>query len=306
MTNSTRPRIAVLGAGAVGCWFGGVLAQGGADVVLIGRPVHMDAVRAHGLVMLRGETRALVRLDAATDAGAAADADIVLCCVKSGDTDRAMAQLRGVLAPHALVASLQNGVDNAERASAVLGRRVLPTVVYVGCEMAGPGVVRHLGRGDLVLPRGDADAERLVGVLVGAGVPCALHDDIAAALWSKLVINCAYNPVSALGRQPYGVLLQHDDARRLMETLARETIAVAQASGVRVDGPALLAGLWAIGEAMPGQFSSTSQDLERGRRTEIDALNGCVALRGAALGVPVPANDAVATLIRLRETSAAS
>ncbi len=297
-------RVAVLGAGAVGCYFGAQLAKGGVPVTLVGRAAHVEAILARGLTLHRDDTMERIVLDASTDVAACAAADIVLLCVKSGDTESAAAELRPHLGTDAIVVSMQNGVDNAERAAAVLGRHVVPAVVYVGAEMAGPGEVRHLGRGDLVLQEGDAAAARFASVAVGAGVPCTLVEDVTSALWQKLVINCAYNPVSALARQPYGALLQDEQTRRLMRALASEAIAVGQQGGVRLDGKVLLDGLWRIGEAMPGQYSSTAQDLERGRRTEIDSLNGFVARRGEALGVPVPCNATVAALIALREQAA--
>ena len=141
-------KIAVMGAGAVGCYYGGMLARGGHEVVLIGRPQHVAAIRRDGLLLDTQSFREHVRLQAVTDASGIEGAQVVLCCVKSTDTEIAGAQMKPHLAPGAVVLSLQNGYDNAARLQAVLGREVMPAVVYVATEMAGPGHVRHHGRGN--------------------------------------------------------------------------------------------------------------------------------------------------------------
>jgi len=309
---TTAPRIAVIGAGAVGCWAGALLAMHGARVTLIGRPAMVDAVRMDGLTLLRGEHRDVVPCDASTDMKSVRDADVVLLCVKSTDTLEAATALAPLLDAATTVVSLQNGVDNADRAATALAHAVHAAAVYVGCEIAAPGVVRHLGRGDLFIgaqPVGEGPAgtwipARIAALFSSAGIPCLVVDDIAATLWQKLIINCAYNAMSALSEATYGALLQDSRARLRMQTLAEEAIAVAHASGVSIDGAAELAGLWRIGEAMPGQLSSTAQDLMRGRRTEIDALNGHIAARGRTLGVPTPLSSEVTALIKLLERAA--
>src|SRR5258706_10709632 len=144
-------RIAVMGAGAVGCYYGGMLARAGHAVTLIGRARHVDALRRAGLLLGTQSFRAHVPVQASTEASAVRGATLVLCCVKSTDTEAAAADLAAHLEPDALVLSLQNGVDNAERLQALLRQRVAPAVVYVAAEMAGPGHVRPHGRGELVI-----------------------------------------------------------------------------------------------------------------------------------------------------------
>ena len=149
---STFPRhVAVLGAGAVGCYFGGMLARAGTRVTLIGRAAHVDAIRRDGLVIVRHDAEQRVAVAATTDDHAVRDADLVLVCVKSPDTEGAARSIAPYLAPEARLLALQNGVDNAARLAAVLPHPVYAAVVYVGTQMDGPGRVRHLGRGDLVL-----------------------------------------------------------------------------------------------------------------------------------------------------------
>jgi 2-dehydropantoate 2-reductase len=238
------------------------------------------------------------------------DADVLLVCVKSPDTDAAARGLRPHLAADAVVVSLQNGVDNAERLRAVLSQAVFAAVVYVGAYMNGPGIVRHTGRGDLVLGASRADAARpgvaprlaeVAALFEAAGIACPLSDDIDAALWTKLVINCAFNAVSALGRARYGRMAREPGIRALMEGTVRESVAVARASGVALDERRLIDAVWGVADALARQYSSTAQDILRGKPTEIDALNGFVAARAAALGIDVPLNRTLHALVKLRE-----
>ncbi|MDP9914231.1 2-dehydropantoate 2-reductase [Variovorax boronicumulans] len=293
-------KVAVMGAGAVGCYYGAMLARAGHAVVLIGRPSHVEAVRASGL---RLETKAFdeqVRLEASTEARAVQGADLVLFCVKSTDTESAAAQIGPHLAPGALVLTLQNGVDNDARVRAALpSHDVAAAVVYVATEMAGPGHVKHHGRGELVIapsPRSDEVAQ----ALIAAGVPTQISDNVRGALWAKLVLNCAYNALSAVSQLPYGELVQGTGVTDVIRDVVAECLAVAKAEGVVIPGD-VDAAVRGIAQSMPSQYSSTAQDLARGKRSEIDHLNGLVVRRGEALGVPTPANRVLFVMVKLLE-----
>ena len=300
MTSSApRLQVAVMGAGAVGCYYGGMLARAGHAVVLIGRPDHVQAVRQRGLRLQTLDFDEHVPLAADTEASAAAGADVVLFCVKSTDTERAGQQLQPHLAPGALVLTLQNGVDNAARLRARLSQPVAAAVVYVATEMAGSGHVRHHGRGELVVEPSVRSAE-VARAFADAGVPTEVSDNVRGALWGKLVLNCAYNAMSALTQRPYGWLAAQDGVKAMLRDVVDECLAVAEASGIEVPGDVDLA-VRRIAETMPTQLSSTAQDLARGRPSEIDHLNGLVVRRGEALGVPTPANRVLHTLVKLVE-----
>jgi len=310
MTLGPNPTVAVMGAGAVGCYYGGMLAMAGIPVTLIGRAQHVEAVRRNGLVIERDDRRDVVRVDATTDLHAVSDAHVVLVCVKSPDTRDTAAAIKPCLRADGVVVSLQNGVENAQWIAEAIEEVVLAAVVWVGAYMNGPGIVRHTGRGDLVLgvPRASADrsgaaarARATAAMFERAGVKCPVADDIEAALWSKLIVNCAFNAISALGRARYGRMARDPAIRRLMETAVREAVAVAHASSVAIDENAMLASVWRTAEALLSQYSSTAQDILRGKPTEIDMLNGFVARRADALGVDAPANRALHALVKLRE-----
>jgi 2-dehydropantoate 2-reductase len=297
-------KVAVMGAGAVGCWFGGLLAEAGHDVTLIGRPALVDAVRAGGLRLQSAAADRTVALRAEADPAAVAGADLVWCCVKSIDTETAGAQMAPHLTPGAQVWSLQNGVDNAPRLAAVIGRPVSPAVVYVATEMAGPAHVRHHGRGELVVSPADAPPER-VAAFAQAGIALQASDNVVGALWAKLLVNCAYNALCAISGQPYGPLSKGAQVPQVMREVLAECQAVAAASGVTIPGDPHEA-VRRIAESMPAQMSSTAQDLARGRRTEIDHLNGHIVALGDRLGIAVPANRVLTALVKLREAQPAS
>jgi 2-dehydropantoate 2-reductase len=162
-----------------------------------------------------------------------------------------------------------------------------------------------LGLPRAIAPRGDAEADlhAIAGMFERAGIRCPVSPDVDAALWTKLTLNCAFNAVSALGQSRYGRMAASPPIRSVMEDAVREVVAVASADGVALDAGGLVAATWKLAAAMPQQFSSTAQDIESGKATEIDALNGFVARRGAERGVPTPVNATLHALVKLREAA---
>ncbi len=299
--NDKRIKVAVMGAGAVGCYYGGMLARAGHQVVLIARPQHVEAIARDGLRMETKTFDEHVRLAASSEPSAVQGANVVLFCVKSTDTESAGALIRPHLPADALVLCLQNGVDNADRLRTVLPQHaVAAAVVYVATEMAGPGHVKHHGRGELVIEPANA-SEAVAQALIAAGVPTEISGNVRGALWAKLILNCAYNAVSAIAQLPYGKTVQGEGVKDVMRDVVAECLAVAKAEGVQVPGD-VDAAIRKIAESMPGQFSSTAQDLARGKRSEIDYLNGLIVRRGEALGIATPANRVLWALVKLLET----
>lgn len=299
---SSRLSIAVMGAGSVGCYFGALLARAGHPVTLIGRASHMQAISQHGLRLQTATEDLNIPITTSTEASAVAGADVVLFCVKSTDTEAAAAQIKPHLAAHTQVLSLQNGVDNDRRLRQVLGQRpVAAAVVYVATAMAGPGHVRHFGRGELLIapcPLGNEIALQFSA----ANIPTQTSDGVLTALWQKLIINCVYNALSALTQQPYGWLIAQQGVPAVMQDIAAECKAVALADGVLLPASVDEA-VAAIAHTMPRQLSSTAQDLARGKPTEIDHLNGYVVRRGQALGIATPINHLLQVLVQLKQMS---
>lgn len=299
------PRVVVVGAGAVGGYFGGLLAHAGAPVVMIGRKAFVDAVTKSGLVLDTLNFHATVRVEVSTEMNAARGADLVLFCVKTTDNAATAQQLAPFLSPTTTVISLQNGVDNVEQIRAAANIDALPAVVYVAASLPEPGYVKHAGRGDLVIGPASDKTKAIAETFVGANIPCRISDNIEGELWTKLVWNCALNAVSALGRARYGQIAASSDARKLVEEAVNEVLAVAHAAHVVLPGledpKAAVAGAMKIATQMSEAISSTAQDMNRGKRTEIDSLNGYISRRGTELAVATPVNHALFTLVKLIE-----
>jgi 2-dehydropantoate 2-reductase len=254
--------------------------------------------------------REQIPVSASTEARAAHTAEVVLFCVKSLDTEDAARSLAPHLAPGAVVTSLQNGVDNVERIRSATGIEAIPAVVYVAAEMVAAGHLKHNGRGDLkigdLLGRGRhrGQVDGLVALFTRAGIPCQASAGIEADLWTKMMMNCAYNAISALGQSRYGRLVADPRTREVMRQVVQEGVAVARAAGIQLAEAELLEATYRLGEAMSNALSSTAQDLARGKRTEIDSLNGYVACRGKELGIATPVNAALHALVKLLEETA--
>jgi 2-dehydropantoate 2-reductase len=303
--------IAVVGAGAVGSFFGAMLARAGHRVTLIARAAHVRAIESEGLRLDKGGRVEIVRLAASADMAAVHGADLVLFCVKSTDTDAVAREMAPHLDAGAIVMSLQNGVENAPTIARQVRQAVVPAVVYVATAMPEPGLVRHFGRGDLVIGPLDAAAandaallstlQDLSSLFIAAEVPVRISPDVMAELWSKLMVNCAYNAISGLAQATYGQLAALAPVRELQHAVVAEVVALAAAEGVNLPLESALEAMTRIAPAMPGQLSSTAQDMARKKPSEIDHLNGFVARRGRELGVATPANQALYALVKLVE-----
>lgn len=306
-------QVAVIGAGAVGSYFGGMLARAGGPVTLIGRAAHVDAIRRNGLQIERSGEAERIAIQATTDLASVARSNLILFCTKSFDTADTAAAIAPYLSPAALILSMQNGVDNVERIHAATGAATAAAVVYVAVSLPALGLVRHAGRGDLVIgflpgaglpeSRERPSLEAVARQFEIAGVPCRLAADVRGELWAKLTLNCAYNALSAIGRTRYGELVASAEVRDFMVRIVTEVVAVARASGIELSLTDLTDATFRLGENMAGATSSTAQDLARGKRTEIDALNGFIVSQGEKLGVATPCNRAMYIAVKLLECS---
>jgi 2-dehydropantoate 2-reductase len=303
------PRIAVVGAGAVGGYFGGMFARAGAPTVFIGRKHFADAVNSKGLVLDKSEGQDRIRAKATVDISAVRDCPLILFSVKANDTLSTATEMAPFVRPDTTVVCLQNGVDNADQIRAAANVAAVPAVVYVAVSVPESGRVKHLARGDLIIGSSEKATE-LADLFIRAGIPCRVSGNIEGELWLKLLRNCALNAISALGHVRYGHIVRSDDAKKLMEQIVDEVLAVARAANVVLPGvhdrKSGMAAATELATQMAGAFSSTAQDLNRGRLTEIDALNGYISRRGAQLGIPVPANHALFTLVKFAEQTRVS
>ncbi|HUK31241.1 MAG TPA: 2-dehydropantoate 2-reductase, partial [Candidatus Acidoferrum sp.] len=235
-------RVAVMGTGAVGGYFGGMLARAGTNVMFIARPSTAEAISRRGLFIDSAKFQEAIRAEASSDVSAVANAELILFCVKTIDTESVAKTLLPHLAPGAVVLSLQNGVDNAERLQAA-GIPALPAVVYVAASVPEPGCIKHAARGDLAIggpANRRADLERIAASFEKSGVACKISEKIQVDLWTKFVFNCALNTTSAIAQVGYGSVAQNDWSRETTLAAARETIAVARAQGIELPEKDLL------------------------------------------------------------------
>lgn len=317
-TNSidSHIRVAVLGAGAVGSYFGGMLARAGVRVTLIGRPAHVEAIRAGGLFLDTVSFQEHVAVEASAEPSGAHGADVILFCVKTTDTEEAARSLAPHLSPGAIVVSLQNGVDNVARIRAASGIEALPAVVYVAAALPEPGHVKHSGRGELVVGElkdgGGAAvslqdrAARVTALFTTAKVPCRVSPDVSVDLWTKFIMNCAGNAVTAITQTSYASAARNPQTREVMRQAIAETVAVGRAAGVALPEVDFISqGLKFLESISDQATSSTAQDLARGKRTEIDSLNGYVVRRGKELGIATPVSFTLFALVKLLEEKAA-
>ena len=236
-------------------------------------------------------------MKAVTDASGVKGARLVLFCVKSTDSESAAREIAPYLEHDAVIVTLQNGAESPELLRQLLPQRVIPAVVYVATEMAGSGHVKHHGRGELVI--GDApESADVKHWFHEAEVPVEVSKNVMGPLWAKLIINCAYNALSAIAQKMYGEMVQVEGIPALMESVVTECLAVAKAEGIEVPGD-MYATVRNLASTMATQYSSTAQDLARGKKTEIDYLNGYVCRLGAKHGVPTPVNQTLLTLVKL-------
>jgi 2-dehydropantoate 2-reductase len=300
------PRIAVVGAGAVGAYFGARLARAGAPVLMIGRKPFAEAVEQHGLIIEEQGEALTLQVPVRTDLSACKEAQLVLFCVKTIDTVQTARALEPYLSTDTLVLTMQNGAEGAEQVRAIVHCEAVPAVVYVAVAMQSPGRVRHFGRGDLIVGT-DAASRQVAAVCARAAIPCKITGNIQGELWTKLLMNCALNALSAVGRADYAHIIACPPAHALMQRVVSEFMEVAGAAGVHLpaipDATAAMDAVTRLVTQMPAQHSSMAQDLARGRRTEIDALNGYIQRRAEELGLQAPANQALCALVKLAESA---
>jgi 2-dehydropantoate 2-reductase len=298
--------VVVVGPGAVGCYFGGMLARSGAAVTMMGRrdrpSPHLDAMARDGLRMETLTFDERVAVSVTTRPEVVAGADLVLVAVKTIHTEEAVAPMVAQLKATTPLVGLQNGVDGPDRMRRV-GLDPIPAVVFVAAEITSPGVVKHRAKGELVIghPRRGEDLARVKAWCENAGIPVRIADSVERELWVKLVINSMTNAISALTDAPYGPVVEFEPTWRIAEAVLDEALLVAHASGFDLDRDAVRARALDICHAAHDATSSTQQDLARGRPTEIDSLNGFLAARAEDLGVQAPVNRTLAALVKLKE-----
>ena len=301
---SDPPTIAVFGAGGVGAYFGGRLATAGADVHLIARGAHLEALRSDGLTVesIHGDFHVdLPATDDPTDVGSC---DYVLFCVKSNDTEAAAAELDPLVDEGTAVVSLQNGVDNEEKLADVVGAdHVMGGVAYIFSTIGDPGVIQHTsGPARIVLGELDGEvtrrAERLRDWCETADLAVTLSGNVWREIWDKYAFICAHNGLTAAVRLPVGEIRDTEPTMDLYRRLIEEVDAVAAAEGIDLPEDLVENIFDFVADSDPGTTSSLHYDLTHDKPMELEALNGELVRRGHEHDVPVPMNEAIYGILK--------
>ena len=297
-------RIAIVGAGGVGGYFGGRLAAAGADVTFLARGAHLEAMRARGLRIdsPKGDVH-LARVKAESDPAAVGHADVVFFAVKLYDTGSALAMLPPLVGPDTIVIGFQNGVETVASLTGALGpSHTAGGVSYVSAVISEPGVIRHTAMDHLIfgMPDGSRSPrlEALLEACRPAGFQATLSPDITVDIWTKFVRLSVFSGMTAVTRGPIGVIVNDPELLEMLKAAVRETLAVAHAKGVAVAG-SIDEDVATAYKALPPQAkASMLEDLERGRRIELPWLSGAVARIGREVGVPTPIHSFIATVLK--------
>jgi 2-dehydropantoate 2-reductase len=302
-------RIAVLGSGGLGGYYGARLAKAGHDVAFIARGAHLEAMQRHGLTVRTLEGESTIPVTAIADTRTLGSVDLVLFCVKSYDTEPAAQALAPLMARDTAVVTFQNGFDNVEVIASVVGSgAVLVGAVYIALQLAGPGVVvRTGGEGQMVF--GEVSGaltervQRIASAFQQSGIPHQVSTDIDRVLWEKFLFIAGVGGVTALARSGIGPLLASPQGRTLLTTSCEEIAAVARAEKAPLPADAVDR-VVAQAAALPPQWqSSMARDLEDGRRLEVEALSGAVVRRGRAHGIPTPVHRTIAACLSVHQPS---
>jgi len=295
----TPARIAIIGAGAVGAYYGGRLAAAGHDVTFVARGAHLEALQRHGLEIVSEEGKLEIPVvDARAHTSKLGPVDAALFTVKLYDTEAAIELCRPLLGDDTFVLTLQNGVESVGRLSEAFGiDRVLGGATYVEVHLLQPGIVRRTGSTNRI-DLAEADGTRseraitITDILRDAGVDARLWDDMGSMLWHKFVLVASSSAVTAITRQTIGVVRSDPAMREMLIACIAEAAAVGRALGVPLEGGLERAVLDAFDNVMNADTKASQlTDLERGRPLELEWLSGAVHRLGKQAGVPTPVHS---------------
>jgi len=292
-------RIAVFGAGSIGCLFGGLLSRRN-EVLLVGKKPQVEALQARGLT-ISGLTDTNLKVRASTTLKGF-EPELVMICVKSYDTDSAAKALGPHISKECFVMSLQNGLDNLEKLTPVAGDRLLAGLTSHGVTFMDFGIIKHAGIGDTVVGdvagAGRDMAREIADLLTEAGLMTRISTDMRLEMWLKAAINAGINPATAITGLKNGALLVQKELAKLMELASSETAAVAMARGVELDPELAIEKAKEVAALTADNKSSMLQDIERCKRTEVDSICGAIVRYGEKAGVETPVNRALLALVK--------
>jgi 2-dehydropantoate 2-reductase len=299
-------KIAILGAGSLGCSIGGVLAEAGNDVWLINRNAKLvEVLNRNGLTLRDGGVDRVVRVQAATSAQQVGVVDLVVVLVKSFDTTVAMTAAMALLGPQTHVLSLQNGVGHEEILAELVGReRVIGGKTYAGGSQLGVAHISIGTRGkETIIGELDGGASertmQIAALFTEAGLQTTVSNNIMQTIWEKLLVNVSTGALCAITKLPYGKLYAVPEVEATAVAAVAEAMAVAQATGVKLTTTDPKQAWLKAAAGLPPEFkTSMLQSLEKGSVTEIDFINGAVVRQGQKYGIPTPVNQTLVACIK--------
>ncbi|MDR2179603.1 MAG: 2-dehydropantoate 2-reductase [Synergistaceae bacterium] len=302
-------KTAILGAGAMGCLYGGMLAEAGCSVVLVDVwKEHMEAVNADGLeIEEQGERRTVKNIRGVTNPADAGAADLVIVFVKSGMTEQAMGGALCLVKEGTTVLTLQNGLGNVEKLCRVVEpSRVVAGTTGHGSTLVGPGRIRHAGSGETVVGELNAGepgdrVKTLAAFLNGAKLTTQVSANVMGLIWTKLIVNVGINALTAITGLKNGRLVDFPETADLMKAAVAEACAVAEAKGIRLETDDPLEHTMQIARRTAANRSSMLQDVTAKRQTEVSTINGAVVEEGKKLGIPTPVNVVLTNLVLTRQ-----
>jgi len=309
LNHSTK--IVVIGAGAVGSFFGGLLTKAGYPVLLMAKEPVASALNSQGLTIKWANADEHIAIQASANYADTAQAKLVLVCVKTPDTENLALQIKPFLAPDAVVLSLQNGIDNCERLQKNLKQSCYPAMIYAAIGKSSLTTVTHFGGGNLTIgttqtnPQDPVQTEghlqSIQQLFEKAAIPTTISENMIVDLWTKFVINCVFNGISAIGQINYSSMSKLPEIASLMEALLSECLLVAHACDVPLQADKIRTAIAHISLNWPLQKSSTAQDLAKKKKTEIDHLNGLILQKAASHKIATPYNQSIYTLVKMLE-----
>ena len=304
--SASLQKIVVIGAGAVGCYFGGLMAKGGFPVTFIARENQLEKFKNEGLEIVWADKRETMHVEATTDYETLKDCLFVFICVKTQSTLQTAEEIAPYLKSNAIIISLQNGIDNVGLLKQHISQNCYAGMVYAAMAMTEINQVSHFGGGNLVIGNtvANQDASRLdflTVMLKMAKIPAKISTTMLLELWNKFIVNCSYNGISAIGQISYEDLVVSPGIDQVMNAIKNECIAVGIAEGIDLNLERIDAMIEGIPVNLPTQKSSTAQDIAKRKPTEIDYLNGTIVALGKKHDIPTPVNSMIYSLIKMRE-----
>ncbi len=300
-------KILIIGAGAVGGYYGAKLTLAGEDVTFLARGTALEALCARGLVIqsYRGDFQTQVNVVPSLEGYS--DPDVIIICVKSFDTDKVIEQIRPVVGPNTLLLSFQNGVENEIKLTAAFGaNKVLGCVCYIGSEVVSPGVIHHSARGTVStgeMAGGTSErVDHIVSAFAHAGIDIHASSDIKRDLWTKLCWNAAFNQVCTIAHTSVGDVLDSAVLKKLLADIMEEVSRIAERHGVAVTPDMIQKSLASSDRDLRAVRPSMLQDFERGHRLEHETFSGFLVREGKKYDVPMPINTLLYELLKFHDS----